>query len=204
MSGTREHWEEEFDLAASHAEDHDRVLMNKPMGPVASYRVAADYVQGQRILDVGCGSGGFAKHYIEYRIIGCDFSAKQLLNAKEHCPVVRCDAGRLPFRDHSFDTVTCIGVIQNCGWDPEVLVSELCRVSRGRVFMTGLSKYKRNQNDEQFYADPVEVASLFMKKFGVGTIKYGAIKYNEEGRVWDEPWDLWDNGTFYIWAVDRW
>lgn len=66
----------------------------------------------RRILDLGCGTGQLsvrlARAHADTAVTGCDFSAGMLRQAAARSDVVdwvRGDAGRLPFRDGSFDTI---------------------------------------------------------------------------------------------------
>lgn len=66
----------------------------------------------QRILDLGCGTGQLTARLAEAsprtRTVGCDFSAGMLERAAERCPrtpLVRGDAGQLPFADRTFDAI---------------------------------------------------------------------------------------------------
>jgi SAM-dependent methyltransferase len=67
---------------------------------------------GQRVLDVGCGTGELAKRIRERFprtvVVGCDFSAGMLRRAGakgDFAHWVRGDACRLPFRHGAFDVV---------------------------------------------------------------------------------------------------
>jgi ubiquinone/menaquinone biosynthesis C-methylase UbiE len=69
--------------------------------------------EGEKVLDLGCGPGdGCARIASQGGIaIGLDYSAGMLQHARE-VPVLsgrlsRGDAGRLPFKDASFDKIVC-------------------------------------------------------------------------------------------------
>ena len=66
----------------------------------------------RRVLDVGCGTGLLAARVRRAlpgtRIVGCDFSSGMLAPARardRRVPWARGDAGRLPFRNGTFDAV---------------------------------------------------------------------------------------------------
>ncbi|MEM3014228.1 MAG: methyltransferase domain-containing protein [Candidatus Bathyarchaeia archaeon] len=70
------------------------------------------YLQGRLVLDVGCGPGIAASLFPpNSRVIGLDFSVSMLKNAR--CRIhslVQGSAFNLPFRNSSFDVITCLFV----------------------------------------------------------------------------------------------
>jgi 2-polyprenyl-3-methyl-5-hydroxy-6-metoxy-1,4-benzoquinol methylase len=77
-------------------------------------------LNGQLILDVGCGAGRFvdaiAKH--DCRVVGVDMSgavdaARINLSGYDNVELVQADLFHLPFKPGSFDICYCIGVIQH-------------------------------------------------------------------------------------------
>jgi SAM-dependent methyltransferase len=107
-------------------------------------RVIADFlspVLGRSILDVGTGTGRAAIALAQRGAVvtAIDASAEMLAVARRraeeaHVAVTfaREDAHRLPFDDGSFDAVVCLRVLMHTP-DWKRSLSELCRVSRGRV-----------------------------------------------------------------------
>ncbi len=72
----------------------------------------ADYLRNElkgrrKILDVGCGIGTFEQRLPELDIIGVDRDKEMIETARARTPNTYClaDAGRLPFRDTSFDAL---------------------------------------------------------------------------------------------------
>jgi ubiquinone/menaquinone biosynthesis C-methylase UbiE len=70
-------------------------------------------VRGDRVLDIGCGTGELAvrlrQAFPRMMVVGCDFSAGMLGRAASKGNAahwVQGDACRLPFRDATFDVVT--------------------------------------------------------------------------------------------------
>ncbi len=75
------------------------------------YRIAAQYCQDKRVLEVACGPGlglgSLARGAA--RVVGGDYSGRLVRMAKGHyrdrLDLVQLDAHQLPFRDDAFDTV---------------------------------------------------------------------------------------------------
>lgn len=87
-----------------------------------------------RVLDIGCGSGGFAAALPGGTTwIGVDSSPTQLAVAP--APSVRADAGRLPFSAGSFDAAVCHWMLYHFD-DPTEVIAEAYRVLRsGGLFL---------------------------------------------------------------------
>jgi SAM-dependent methyltransferase len=88
---------------------------------------------GKRILESGCGSGRWMAYFerLGHRAFGIDDSLAPLAVAHAHDPnlrVVRGDALRTPFRDHSFDVVFSSYVAEHFEEGPETLLREIRRV----------------------------------------------------------------------------
>lgn len=87
------------------------------------------------VLDVGCGSGGYAARLPpESRWIGVD-SSPTMLSQVAARPVVRADARRLPFRDGSVGGVLCRNMLYHFE-NPRAVMLEARRVLRpGGLFL---------------------------------------------------------------------
>jgi ubiquinone/menaquinone biosynthesis C-methylase UbiE len=125
-----------------------------PLVQRAVYRPAHDAVVGAlrkvtpgRVLDVGCGTGQLAarlrREIPGTQVVGCDFSRGMLGEARARdgrLAWVQGDAGRLPFRDGTFDAVVSTEAFH---WfpDPERALAEFRRVlgPRGRVLLALVS-----------------------------------------------------------------
>jgi len=117
----------------------------------AKYRAALENldVEGNAVLDVGCGSGLFFTEVATKAklVVGVDISRKLLLKAKEQAKplgnvfVLQADADHLPFQECFFGFVFAFTVLQNMPKPPETLV-ELKRVTKlgGCAVVTGLKK----------------------------------------------------------------
>jgi SAM-dependent methyltransferase len=85
-------------------------------------------------LEVGCGTG----HWLSVlapqtqRVIGLDFSAGMLAQARRNAPtagLAQGQAGQLPFASHSFDLLLCVNALHHFP-DPRGFVAESFRVLR--------------------------------------------------------------------------
>jgi SAM-dependent methyltransferase len=97
----------------------------------ASARAVLDALEGDTVLDVGAGRGYLLRRIaqqVQGPVVGVD-----LVTPSEPGPsFVRAVGETLPFRDRSFDTVTCCHVLEHVQ-DFDGAVRELRRVARKRV-----------------------------------------------------------------------
>lgn len=101
---------------------------------------ALEHVPFQTGLDVGCAEGFFMsalRDRFQADMWGVDISnvAVEKLYSATGMPAAAADATRLPFADGSFDLVYSTEVIEHV-LDPELMLSEMQRVSRGIVLIT--------------------------------------------------------------------
>ena len=94
---------------------------------------------GERLLDVGCGTGWFSARFAQVglQVTGLDPDRAVLDFARQRYPSIRWIEGRgerLPFADHTFDhvvAVTSLCFVQ----DPAAVLREMWRVSRRSVVL---------------------------------------------------------------------
>lgn len=110
--------------------------------------------EGQRVLDVGCGTGEQVRILARQvgpsgRVVGLDLSPRMLAVAEAkvaaspwagRVELRQGDALCLPFPDGDFDAVTCAFALRNVA-DLDAALREMCRVLRpgGRVTILELS-----------------------------------------------------------------
>ncbi len=101
---------------------------------------------GETVLDVGCGTGYFTRHFAEGRsgwVAGIDRDEAAVRYAHGHSAgnsaFVRADAQRLPFRDRSFDTVVSVTAL--CFMqDERAALIEMLRVATRRIVLGLLNR----------------------------------------------------------------
>lgn len=93
---------------------------------------AAQLREGDRILDLGAGTGRFSQYAAELgQVVAVDCSVDMLSRAREKgpFPVLRADAHALPFRDDAFDAALIVMVLHQLADFPRAL-REVRRISR--------------------------------------------------------------------------
>ena len=95
---------------------------------------------GDRVLDIGCGTGHFAAIVAEAgaQVVGVDRSAAMLGPASRRVPVVRADGLRLPFASGAFDHAFMCFVLEFTS-GPLQLLREARRVACERVVVLTLA-----------------------------------------------------------------
>ena len=125
-----------FDSAA---ETYDKTRgLPEPVMSLLVKRMSKELKNCQYLLDVGVGTGRFAKplQEIGFDVVGVDLSGKMLVKAGEKGmkDLLRCDICSLPLNDKSFDASLCIHVLHLIS-DWRLALKEICRVTK-RVMLT--------------------------------------------------------------------
>lgn len=102
---------------------HDQVIASR-LGDLA----------GKRVLDIACGGGAWLALMSQRgaHVFGADISDKAISYCQQVFPqgeFVVAPAESLPFPDHSFDVVTCLGSLEHFGDKPAAL-REMLRVAK--------------------------------------------------------------------------
>lgn len=126
---------------------YDRsVLQPMLFGPSHNLLLRQMSEEDGSVLDIGCGTGRFAarvlQRFPQAQVMGFDLSTKMLAHgasrnpAPERMQLIRGDSLRLPFRDSTFDVVTCSHSFHHYP-DQAAAVIEMHRVLRpgGRLMI---------------------------------------------------------------------
>lgn len=109
-------------------------------------------LDGQRVLDVGCGNGTFLQNALTggATAVGLDFSHGMVSSAHAvtGAPVAQADAQTLPFADDSFDTVLALWMLYHVP-DVPMALTEMKRVlaAGGQVVATTNSGLRSSMDE---------------------------------------------------------
>jgi SAM-dependent methyltransferase len=110
---------------------------SKYLRPLKAYRIFLELLeaeQGQKLLDVACGTGVLLKAASSYtsELYGIDISNVALEEAKKSIPsanLMHGTAESLPYADSTFDLVTCLGSLERM-LDLSKVLNEIKRVTK--------------------------------------------------------------------------
>lgn len=123
------------------AADYDAVRANEALDReywLAALKEVGRLRPGQRILDLGAGTGRFARLLSEFAsVVALDISPEMLRRSlgKGDFERLRADAHHLPFQRDAFDATVAIMVLHQLSEYPAALL-EVARVSRSIVIAT--------------------------------------------------------------------
>lgn len=128
-----------------------------------------------RVLEVGCGTGGLAQ-YIDCNYIGIDYSYTSVKRCMEFFqkPAIFTEANNLPFKDNYFDkcfAYGCFFYFPDMDYVRQV-VSEIKRVTKGKFLIGELPKQSHEPRHLLFQEED-------MKNMGLNVMKGWAEPYTE-------------------------
>lgn len=118
--------------------EYDMRAVERGQMAVASVQTARTKVQAASLLDIGCGTGGFAVAFAlagaQVVALDTDKGALQLAalraeNERVHVNLIDCDGTHTPFQDSSFEIIVCNEVFEHVE-SKEKLASEIARLLR--------------------------------------------------------------------------
>lgn len=136
-----EEYTEEYFLERVGGAEFFKLYGPKILKPALAYALDhADVKKGMTALDLGCGRGELLYHLRQRGVaaVGADFAPAAVRIAKRvsQAAVLRCDAKRLPFKDHCFDRIFLLGVLDHLyDWELEAGFKELERVLKPGGFV---------------------------------------------------------------------
>jgi SAM-dependent methyltransferase len=146
--------------------------------------------RGRRVLDLGCRSGAFTRHFLDgNEVVGVDVDRVALEKAAELGiePVVANVEEPLPFEDASFDAVLAGELFEHLQF-PDALVGEIRRVLRpGGVLVGSVPNAYRVQGRLRFLRGrPPEDDPTHLRMFSPDAIRrllgaFGAVQISFVG-----------------------
>ena len=166
-----------------------------------------DPKKGERVLDIGCGTGNhlIALSKLGLDICGVDASTYMIDQARErlgqHCTLKKGRAEDLPFDDNEFDLAVLITTLEFLD-DPLQALREAGRVANRKVFVGVLNSLSWNglkRRVQGFLGDSLfgharffnlwQLKSLLQMAYGSVPISWECIKirpsFMEERNLWD-------------------
>lgn len=100
-----------------------------------------EVMEGESVLDVGCGAGRLAFHF-DSGYTGIDITPSYIELAKKKFPNltwVEGDCRKLPFPDQSFDRTWSSNLLIHLAWDDiRLALKEMARVTRKAIYLCSL------------------------------------------------------------------
>lgn len=149
------YWQERFSRAAIHFETDDAMGLWSEQGFQQNFVTFFTFFKNDysakkklKILDIGCGSGSYDRtlESMNNEVIGIDFSKHVIQKAvrkskKEKINYMISALPYLPFKEGSFDTVICIGVLQYIENESTVIneIARVLKMNKGDVIFITLN-----------------------------------------------------------------
>jgi ubiquinone/menaquinone biosynthesis C-methylase UbiE len=142
---------------------------------LARYHWAAQALEGQTVLDAGCGVGYGSLLLARAgatRVVGCDISPEAVAQARDACgervEFVVGDLRDLPFEADSFEAVVCFEAIEHIG-EHDAALDEFARVLRpgGLLFVSSPNRDVYTPGNPHHVAEyvPAELDADLRRRF---------------------------------------
>lgn len=141
-----------FDIKSEHFTEFGKLFVEK-------------LLKAEKILDVGCGKGGFIKFFMERydipieKFYGIDISEVAIQEFADNQNFKAASITDIPFDTGEFDVVLHFDGMEHIDpeWQDKAL-SELCRVSNKHLFLTiDMNKTVEDGRSLQQFNDPVHI-----------------------------------------------
>lgn len=117
------------------------------------------YYRLDSLLDVGAGTGRVMRHVSEKlpntKIMGIEpvegLRNEAIAKGVPAEQIISGDALSLPFEDNSWDIVSAFGILHHIA-EPEVAISEMCRVAKHGIFFSDLNNFGCVTGAQQFFS----------------------------------------------------
>jgi SAM-dependent methyltransferase len=173
----------------------DEILDGRKPAQMGWYGFVAGRLDGEQVLDVGCGSGEGLKILTAHArsAMGID------LDDRLRRPDVHVEIKSIAdMPDKSFDVVVCMDVIEHVV-DDKAFVAELFRVARKAVFVT-TPNYAMSRNRHPYHVreyTPAEFTHLF-EGYGDMTLYAGSAHGFEQVEI-TRRWPYFLVNALYVW-----
>jgi ubiquinone/menaquinone biosynthesis C-methylase UbiE len=150
---------------------------------------------GERVLDIGCGTGVYLQIFRDKwcLVTGIDCSEEMLKTSRSQLgPDAELNLGNaenIPYSDDEFDVVTIINALETAA-NPQKVIAEAIRVSRGRVFIGFLNRHSfagTRQRLKEIFGFPLsekirffttdEIKRMVGNLIDAPTFKWGSVIY---------------------------
>jgi len=158
-------------LVNLHGHSHRACDYGHALSQQIKFRVLSEVadMSGNTVLDVGCGMADYSVYLAErfngVKYSGIDISAKMVEHAKNVHPHANVRLGNVMEDDfEQFDVVTANGIFYLLGSRAPLLMKELVArmytLSTRAVAFNTLSAWTQDQEEGEFYADPLETVEF--------------------------------------------
>lgn len=149
------------DYYANTAENYDKLhlLETEHEYGLAQLLGIMSYYQLDSLLDVGAGTGRVLRHISEKlpntKIMGLEpveeLRKQAIAKGVPADKIIDGDALSLPFEDNSWDVVSAFGILHHIK-DPQIAISEMCRVAKHGIFFSDLNNFGCITGFQQFFS----------------------------------------------------